>query len=231
MEGLGGRRPNCRRTNSEGTGRQQLVLVLSAGQYRYRLGNQIFDVISTRYSPSNDEGHWNVIPKWSKPTSKRKITLNQCNSILVYTALSCIVRHVMKKHSKQTVQILQNSILNGRMHNNRLKTCKAGFVSVRKKYELPGTQTSYWQSILERGRRWRLGGCLEWTVGLWADVHFQGHRSPGRSHPAPSSVRVIERGDGWPFCRPNKDRFPANGSEPFGNDRHLEPATTCPPSC
>ena len=49
MEDLGGRRPNCRRTNSEGTGRQQLVLVLSAGQYRYRLGNQIFDVISTRY--------------------------------------------------------------------------------------------------------------------------------------------------------------------------------------
>ena len=96
---------------------------------------------------------------------------------------------------------------------------------------MPCTQTSYWQSILERGRRWRLGGCLEWTVGLWADVHFQGHRSPGRSHPAPSSVRVIERGDGWPFCRPNKDKFPANGSEPFGNDRHLEPATTCPPSC
>ena len=141
----------------------------------------------------------------------------------------------MKKHSiKQTVQILQNSILNGRMHNNRLKTCKAGFVSVivfREKILIALHSNFLLASILERGRRWRLGGCLEWTVGLWADVHFQGHRSPGRSHPAPSSVRVIERGDGWPFCRPNKDRFPANGSEPFGNDRHLEPATTCPPSC
>ena len=160
MEGLGGRRPNCRRTNSEGTGRQQLVLVLSAGQYRYSLGNQIFDVISTRYSPSNDEGHWSVTPKWSKPTSTRKITLNQCNSILLYTVLSCIVKQVMKKHSiKQTV------------HNNRLKTCKAGFVSVivfREKI-LIALHSNFFLAI-DFGERktlatWRMLGVDGWVVG------------------------------------------------------------------
>ena len=175
MEGLGGRRPNCRRTNSEGTGRQQLVLVLSAGQYRCKLGNQIFDVISTRYSPSNDEGHWSVTPKWSKPTSTRKITLNQCNSILFYTALRRIVKQVMKQFYqhliKPTVQIWQNSILNGRMHNNRLQTRKEGFASVilfREKYQLLCTPD--FLLAINFGERktlatWRMLGVDGWVVG------------------------------------------------------------------
>ena len=95
----------------------------------------------------------------------------------------------MKKHSKQTVQILQNSILNGRMHNNRLKTCKAGFVSVivfREKI-LIALHSNFLLAINFGERKtlatWRMLGVDGWVVGGCA---FPGTQIPRTF--SPSSV-------------------------------------------